>query len=139
MFKGKSLHMPTVILIAASCAQPPCIEHLTRGGQTGRPYLYYDDATRRDESAVERARRLPEQKLHERGLKRIVRANKAMCLDQCAMGVTIVVYPEATWYGRVTLADVDEIIEKHIVGGEPVERLVIPQEKLTGIDPARSR
>jgi hypothetical protein len=57
MFKGKSLHMPTVILIAASCAQPPCIEHLTRGGQTGRPYLYYDDATRREESAVERARR----------------------------------------------------------------------------------
>ena len=78
------------------------------------------------------------QKLHERGLKRIVRANKAMCLDQCALGVTIVVYPEATWYGRVTLEDVDEIIEKHIVGGEPVVRLVIPPEKLTGIDPAKA-
>ena len=77
------------------------------------------------------------QKLHERGLKRIVRANKAMCLDQCAMGVTMVVYPEATWYGRVTLADVDEIIDRHIVGGQPVERLVIPSEKLTGIDPTR--
>jgi (2Fe-2S) ferredoxin len=72
-------------------------------------------------------------KLHERGLKRIVRANKAMCLDQCAQGVTLVVYPEATWYGHVTLADVDEIIEKHIVGGCPVERLVIPPEKLTGV------
>jgi (2Fe-2S) ferredoxin len=74
-------------------------------------------------------------KLHERGLKRVVRANKAMCLDQCAQGVTIVVYPEATWYGHVTLDDVDEIIEQHIVGGRPVERLVIPPEKLTGIDP----
>ena len=77
-------------------------------------------------------------KLHERGLKRIVRANKAMCLDQCAQGVTIVVYPEATWYGHVTLADVDEIIEQHIVGGRPVERLVLPPEKLTGIDPAKA-
>jgi len=72
-------------------------------------------------------------KLHDRGLKRIVRANKAMCLDQCAAGVTIVVYPEATWYGHVTLEDVDEIIERHIVGGEPVERLVLPPEKLTGL------
>ena len=76
--------------------------------------------------------------LYDRGLKRIVRANKAMCLDQCAQGVTVVVYPEATWYGKVTLADVDEIIEEHIVGGRPVERLVLPPEKLTGIDPARA-
>lgn len=74
--------------------------------------------------------------LHDRGLKRIVRANKAMCLDQCAQGVTVVVYPEATWYGKVTPADVDEIIDEHLVGGRPVERLVLPPEKLTGIDPA---
>lgn len=74
-------------------------------------------------------------KLFERGLKRIVRPNKAGCLDQCAAGVTCVVYPEGVWYGRVTVGDVDEIIEKHIIGGEPVERLVIPPEALTGIDP----
>jgi (2Fe-2S) ferredoxin len=77
-------------------------------------------------------------KLHALGLKRIVRANKAMCLDQCAQGVTMVVYPEATWYGHVTVADVDQIVEEHLVGGRPVERLVLPPEKLTGIDPSRS-
>ena len=71
-------------------------------------------------------------KLHERGLKRLVRANKAGCLDQCARGVTVVVYPEAVWYGGVTVEDVDEIIDKHIVGGEQVDRLVIPDDKLTG-------
>jgi (2Fe-2S) ferredoxin len=76
-------------------------------------------------------------KIFDRGLKRVVRANKAMCLDQCVHGVTMVVYPEATWYGKVTLADVDEIVEQHLVGGRPVERLVIPAEKLTGIDPAQ--
>ena len=71
-------------------------------------------------------------KAYERGLKRIVRVNKAGCLDQCAHGVTCVVYPEAVWYGGVTVDDVDEIIEKHLVGGEPVERLVIPDDRLTG-------
>ena len=75
-------------------------------------------------------------KLYERGLKRVVRANKALCLDQCAHGVTVVVYPEATWYGCVTLNDVDQIIDEHIVGGRPVERLVLLPEKLTGIEPA---
>jgi (2Fe-2S) ferredoxin len=74
-------------------------------------------------------------KLYERGLKRIVRPNKALCLDQCAQGVTVVVYPEATWYGHVGEADVDEIIEEHIVGGRPVERLVLSPDALTGVDP----
>ena len=72
--------------------------------------------------------------LYKRGLKRIVRPNKALCLDQCAAGVTVVVYPEATWYGRVTVADVAQIVDEHIIGGKPVERLVLPPESLTGID-----
>ncbi len=79
------------------------------------------------------------QKLYERGLKRIVRPNKAGCLDQCAQGVAVVVYPEATWYGGVRPEDVDEIIDKHLLGGEPVQRLVLPDEKLTGRDPDASR
>ncbi len=73
-------------------------------------------------------------KLFQRGFKRIVRANRAYCLDQCARGVTMVVYPDGVWYGGVTVADLDEIIERHIVGGEPVQRLVIPDDQLTGID-----
>jgi (2Fe-2S) ferredoxin len=76
-------------------------------------------------------------KLFDRGFKRIVRPNKAQCLDQCAEGCTVVVYPEQVWYGHVTPADVDEIIESHIVGGQPVERLVIPDEKLSGKESAR--
>jgi hypothetical protein len=41
-----------------------------------------------------------------------------------------VVYPEAVWYGHVTPADVDEIIDSHIVGGKPVQRLIIPDSLL---------
>jgi len=59
----------------------------------------------------------------ENGLRGSVRANMAGCLDHCEHGVTVVVYPEGVWYGRVTLADVDEIFTRHIVGGQVVERL----------------
>jgi (2Fe-2S) ferredoxin len=65
------------------------------------------------------------QKLAERGLKGKVRANQSGCLDQCEHGPTVVVYPEAVWYGFVTEVDVAEIVESHIVGGKPVKRLVL--------------
>jgi (2Fe-2S) ferredoxin len=58
-----------------------------------------------------------------RGLKRIVRANAAGCLDACADGPSIVIYPEGVWYGRVRVEDVPEIVESHLVNGVPVERL----------------
>ena len=60
--------------------------------------------------------------VHSRGLKG-VRVQRAGCLDQCEKGVSVVVYPEATWYGGVKPADCAEIVEGHLVGGKPVERL----------------
>lgn len=48
------------------------------------------------------------------------------CLDVCRPGTTVVVYPEGTWYCGVTEDDVTEIVESHIVGGVPVERLLLP-------------
>lgn len=85
-------------------------------------------------AAAEVAAALKE-RAYERGLKRVVRVNQAGCLDQCARGVTAVVYPEGVWYGGVTVADVDEIVERHLIGGRPVERLVIPDDQLTGRAP----
>lgn len=60
------------------------------------------------------------------GLGAEVRVNAAGCLDQCEHGVTVVIYPDAVWYGFVTAADVDEIVRDHIVGGRPVDRLRLP-------------
>jgi (2Fe-2S) ferredoxin len=54
-----------------------------------------------------------------------VRMNKAGCLDRCEEGPCIVVYPEAVWYTYVDRDDIDEIIDKHLIGGEIVERLRI--------------
>lgn len=69
-------------------------------------------------------------KLAERGLKGKVRANQSGCLDQCEHGPNVVIYPEAVWYGRVSMQDVEEIVDSHIVGGKPVERLLIPDSCL---------
>lgn len=70
--------------------------------------------------------------LAARGVKSEVRANNAGCLDQCERGITVVVYPEQVWYGGVTVADVDELVERHLIGGEVVERLLLPDQPHLG-------
>jgi (2Fe-2S) ferredoxin len=63
--------------------------------------------------------------LKRRGLARVVRANNAGCLDACEHGVSMVIYPEGIWYGGVTMADITEIIDRTIVKGEVIERLLM--------------
>jgi len=70
--------------------------------------------------------------IYDRGLKGRMRANAAGCLDQCENGCTVVVYPEQVWYGGVTVDDVAEIVERHIVHGEVVERLLMPDQPHLG-------
>jgi (2Fe-2S) ferredoxin len=77
------------------------------------------------EKGSEKIRELFKAAIERRGLKGRVRANMAGCLDQCQYGVSVVVYPEAVWYGGVTADDVEEIVERHIVGGRAVERLLM--------------
>ncbi len=53
-----------------------------------------------------------------------VRVNHAGCFSQCGHGPMVVVYPEGTWYAAVTPDDAEEIIQRHVIGGRPVERLL---------------
>ena len=62
------------------------------------------------------------------GLTDRVRINKSLCLDQCEHGPTVVVYPDAVWYGGVKPEDAAAIVEEHLVNGRPVERLRIADE-----------
>ena len=55
-----------------------------------------------------------------------VRVNKAGCLDRCAGGPILVVYPEAVWYTYIDTDDIDEIVESHLKNGQVVERLLTP-------------
>lgn len=54
-----------------------------------------------------------------------VRVNMAGCLDRCEQGPVAVVYPEGVWYRYRDQADVDEIIDRHLLNGTPVARLKI--------------
>lgn len=42
----------------------------------------------------------------------------------CAIGPAVMVYPDGIWYAHVQPGDVDEIVESHLKGGVPVDRLV---------------
>jgi len=66
----------------------------------------------------------------EAGLEGRVRINKSGCLDQCEHGPTVVVYPEAVWYGNVRPEDAAAIVKEHLVGGRPVDRLRVDEECL---------
>jgi (2Fe-2S) ferredoxin len=59
-------------------------------------------------------------------LKDVVRANKAGCLDHCSEGPSVVIYPEGVWYQVKSEADVTEIMERHVIKGEVVTRLIMP-------------
>ncbi len=53
-----------------------------------------------------------------------VRVIKTGCFGLCAKGPIVIIRPEDTFYAMVTPEDVDEIIEKHILQGQVVERLL---------------
>ncbi|MEO8847560.1 MAG: (2Fe-2S) ferredoxin domain-containing protein [Casimicrobiaceae bacterium] len=54
-----------------------------------------------------------------------VRINKAGCLDRCEEGPVLVVYPDDVWYTYIDQSDIDEIVDRHVLNGEIVERLRI--------------
>ncbi|EKV32166.1 Ferredoxin [Caenispirillum salinarum AK4] len=58
-----------------------------------------------------------------------VRINNAGCLDRCELGPVMVVYPEGIWYAVRTFADVDEILQTHLIDGGRVERLMLRPEE----------
>ncbi|MCF0134319.1 MAG: NADH-quinone oxidoreductase subunit NuoF [Blautia sp.] len=76
--------------------------------------------------------------LEEKGLTDRISVNQVGCFGFCSQGPFVKIYPEDTLYRLVTINDVEEIIEKDIIGGEVVERLLYvdpqSQEKITKQD-----
>lgn len=50
------------------------------------------------------------------------------CLGPCHLGPNVLVYPEGIMYSGVQAPDVAAIIDQHILGDAPVERLRTPSE-----------
>jgi (2Fe-2S) ferredoxin len=69
--------------------------------------------------------------IKENHLEDKVDANKVGCFGFCSQGPFVKVLPEDTLYRMVKVEDAKEIIEKDIIGGEIVERLIYvdPQTK----------
>lgn len=51
----------------------------------------------------------------------------SICLGTCGTGPSVLVYPEGVMYGGVSKDDVTAIIEEHLFGDKPVERLKVPE------------
>ncbi|MCD7725296.1 MAG: (2Fe-2S) ferredoxin domain-containing protein [Clostridiales bacterium] len=47
------------------------------------------------------------------------------CFGFCSKGPVAVVYPDNVWYGNITVEDVEEIVEEHILNGNIVEHLLM--------------
>ncbi|MBR2039770.1 MAG: NADH-quinone oxidoreductase subunit NuoF [Clostridia bacterium] len=58
------------------------------------------------------------------GLSEEVKVVETGCFGLCALGPVVIVYPDGTFYSRVTAEDVKEIVEEHLLKGRKVERLI---------------
>ena len=64
----------------------------------------------------------------ELGIKKM-RVNQSGCMERCELGAAMVIYPEGIWYTYSTKEDVDEILDRHIIKGEIVDRLVLDSDQ----------
>ena len=65
-----------------------------------------------------------EEELKIRGLDDEIKVVKTGCFGLCELGPIMIVYPEGTFYSRVTPEVIPEIVEEHLLKGRPVTRLV---------------
>ena len=68
--------------------------------------------------------------VRERGLQEEVLVTKVGCTDQHPVGPTVIVHPDGIWYKLVQISDVGEILDEHILKGNPVERLINEERKV---------
>jgi (2Fe-2S) ferredoxin len=48
----------------------------------------------------------------------------ASCRDRCDYGPSMNVYPGPVFYNHLTAEAIEEIVEQHLVGGQPIARWI---------------
>lgn len=62
--------------------------------------------------------------LAKQNLDKEIKVVETGCHGFCEMGPIVIVYPEGTFYCRVTEADIQEIVAEHLIKGRIVQRLL---------------
>ncbi|MBR3753913.1 MAG: NADH-quinone oxidoreductase subunit NuoF [Clostridia bacterium] len=65
-----------------------------------------------------------ESELAAKGLQDEIKVIKTGCFGLCALGPIMIVYPEGSFYSEVTIDDIPEIVEEHLLKGRMVTRLL---------------
>ena len=69
-----------------------------------------------------------EEQIERNGLDREVKVVRTGCFGLCEAGPVVIVYPEGTFYSRIHLEDVDEIVSEHLLKGRIVQHLVYKEK-----------
>jgi len=70
-----------------------------------------------------------ENQLQEKGLDKEIKIVRTGCFGLCEAGPVVIIYPEGTFYSRVKVEDVDEIVSEHLLKGRKVQHLVYVDHK----------
>ena len=65
-----------------------------------------------------------EEEIKKKGLDKEVNVVCTGCFGLCSLGPVVILYSEGSFYIKVTLADIPEIVEEHLLKGRIVKRLL---------------
>ena len=69
-----------------------------------------------------------EEQIAKNGLDKEVKVVRTGCFGLCEAGPVVIVYPEGTFYSRIKVDDVDEIVSEHLLKGRIVQHLIYKEE-----------
>ncbi len=65
-----------------------------------------------------------EEEIKKQGLEEEIKVIQTGCFGLCALGPIMIIDPDGTFYSRVTVEDIPEIVSEHLLKGRIVDRLV---------------
>lgn len=70
-------------------------------------------------------------RIKELNLKKTYRPSRVVCLGLCGKGPNVAVWPEGTVYCGFTEERVEDLIQKHLISGEPLTDLLYEEKKIS--------